>query len=206
MVIIRKSVKFYLALHLFLISSCSSIESSLDSTWDSINEAGDYIYDSVNFWEETEPEQSEAIIIEEAVEVPDYAMPDETPQSFPVQPSFSQQPPMQPYYDPIYRSARQYYFVGPNGTPMLAPQPPPFPQYSIDQVSPVLPYSYNNNLNLVPPAVQAPNNSNLNLVPEKQIPRMLTEEEEMELFGIQNNCIQVVKDLVNGGYACDDFD
>ena len=206
MVIIRKSVKFYLALHLFLISSCSSIESSLDSTWDSINEAGDYIYDSVNFWEETEPEQSEAIIIEEAVEVPDYALPDETPQSFPVQPSFSQQPPMQPYYDPIYRSARQYYFVGPNGTPMLAPQPPPFPQYSIDQVSPVLPYSYNNNLNLVPPAVQAPNNSNLNLVPEKQIPRMLTEEEEMELFGIQNNCIQVVKDLVNGGYACDDFD
>ena len=205
MVIIRKSVKFYLALHLFLISSCSSIESTLDSTWDSISEAGDYIYDSVNFWEETEPEQSEAIIIEEAVEVPAYAMPDETPQTFPVQPSFSQQP-MQPYYDPIYRSARQYYFVGPNGTPMLAPQPPPFPQYSIDQVSPVLPYSYNNNLNLVPPAVQAPNNSNLNLVPEKQIPRMLTEEEEMELFGIQNNCIQVVKDLVNGGYACDDFD
>ena len=206
MVIIRKSVKFYLALHLFIISSCSSIESTLDSTWDSISEAGDYIYDSVNFWEETEPEQSEAIIIEEAVEVPDYALPDETPQSFPVQPSFSQQPPMQPYYDPIYRSARQYYFVGPNGTPMLAPQPPPFPQYSIDQVSPVLPYSYNNNLNFVPPAVQAPNNSNLNLVPEKQIPRMLTEEEEMELFGIQNNCIQVVKDLVNGGYACDDFD
>ena len=206
MVIIRKSVKFYLALHLLIMSSCSSIESTLDSTWDSISEAGDYIYDSVNFWEETEPEQSEAIIIEEAVEVPDYAMPDETPQTFPVQPSFSQQPPMQPYYDPIYRSARQYYFVGPNGTPMLAPQPPPFPQYSIDQVSPVLPYSYNNNLNLVPPAVQGPNNSNLNLVPEKQIPRMLTEEEEMELFGIQNNCIQVVKDLVNGGYACDDFD
>ena len=206
MSIFRKSVKFCLALQICLTSSCSSIESTLDSTWDSISEAGDYIYDSVNFWEETEPEQSEAIIIEEAVEVPDYALPDETPQSFPVQPSFSQQPPMQPYYDPIYRSARQYYFVGPNGTPMLAPQPPPFPQYSIDQVSPVLPYSYNNNLNLVPPAVQAPNNSNLNLVPEKQIPRMLTEEEEMELFGIQNNCIQVVKDLVNGGYACDDFD
>ena len=206
MVKIRKSVKFYLALHLFLISSCSSIESTLDSTWDSISEAGDYIYDSVNFWEETEPEQSEAIIIEEAVEVPAYAMPDETPQTFPVQPSFSQQPPMQPYYDPIYRSARQYYFVGPNGTPMLAPQPPPFPQYSIDQVSPVLPYSYNNNLNFVPPVAEPPNNSNTNLVPQKQIPRMLTEEEEMELFGIQNNCIQVVKDLVNGGYACDDFD
>ena len=204
--IFRKSVKFCLALHLFLISSCSSIESTLDSTWDSISEAGDYIYDSVNFWEETEPEQSEAIIIEEAVEVPDYAMPDQTKQSFSVQPSFSQQPSVQPYYDPIYRSARQYYFVGPNGTPMLAPQPPPFPQYSIDQVSPVLPYSYNNNLNFVPPAVQIPDNSNLNLAPQKQIPRMLTEEEEMELFGIQNNCIQVAKDLVNGGYVCDDFD
>jgi hypothetical protein len=89
---------------------------------------------------------------------------------------------------------------------MLAPQPPPFPQYSIDQVSPVLPYSYNNNLNFTPPALQAPNNSNLNLIPEKQVPRMLTEDEEMELFGIQNNCIQVAKDLVNGGYVCDDFD
>ena len=202
--IFRKFVKFCIALHLLLVSSCSSIESTLDSTWDSISEAGDYIYDSVNFWEETEPDQSEAIIIEEAVEVPDYALPDQTPQSIPAQPSFSQQPTMQPYYDPIYRSARQYYFVGPNGTPMLAPQPPPFPQYSIDQVSPVLPYSYNNNLNFVPPAVQPQNN--LNLAPAKQIPRMLTEEEEMELFGIQNNCIQVAKDLVNGGYICDDFD
>ena len=168
MSIFRKSVKFCLALQLSFISSCSSIESTLDSTWDSISEAGDYIYDSVNFWEETEPEQSEAIIIEEAVEVPDYAMPDQTPQNIPVQPSFSQQPPMQPYYDPIYRSARQYYFVGPNGTPMLAPQPPPFPQYSIDQVSPVLPYSYNNNLNFVPPVLQTPNNSNLNLVPRNK--------------------------------------
>ena len=69
-----------------------------------------------------------------------------------------------------------------------------------------MPYSYNNNLNFVPPVLQTPNNSNLNLVPEKQIPRMFTEEEEMELFGIQNNCIQVAKDLVNGGYVCDDFD
>jgi len=204
--IFRKFVKFCFALHIFLITSCTSIESTLDSTWDSISEAGGYIYDSVNFWEETEPEQSEAIIIEEAVEVPDFAMPNEAPQNLPMQPSFSQQPTMQPYFDPIYRSARQYYFVGPNGTPMLAPQPPPFPQYSIDQVSPVLPYSYNNNLNLAPPVLQTPNNSNLNLVPEKQIPRMLTEEEEMELFGIQNNCIKVEKDLVNGGYVCDDFD
>ncbi len=204
--IFRKFVKFCFALHIFLITSCTSIESTLDSTWDSISEAGGYIYDSVNFWEETEPEQSEAIIIEEAVEVPDFAMPDKTQQIVPAQPSFSQQPSMQPYFNPIYRSARQYYLVGPNGTPMLAPQPPPFPQYSIDQVSPVLPYSYNNNLNFTPPALQAPNNSNLNLIPEKQVPRMLTEDEEMELFGIQNNCIQVAKDLVNGGYVCDDFD
>ncbi len=204
--ILRKFVKFCFALHIFLITSCTSIESTLDSTWDSISEAGGYIYDSVNFWEETEPEQSEAIIIEEAVEVPDFAMPDKTQQIVPAQPSFSQQPSMQPYFNPIYRSARQYYLVGPNGTPMLAPQPPPFPQYSIDQVSPVLPYSYNNNLNFTPPALQAPNNSNLNLIPEKQVPRMLTEDEEMELFGIQNNCIQVAKDLVNGGYVCDDFD
>ncbi len=204
--IFRKFVKFCFALHIFLITSCTSIESTLDSTWDSISEAGGYIYDSVNFWEETEPEQSEAIIIEEAVEVPDFAMPDRTQQIVPAQPSFSQQPSMQPYFDPIYRSARQYYLVGPNGTPMLAPQPPPFPQYSIDQVSPVLPYSYNNNLNFTPPALQVPNNSNLNLIPEKQLPRMLTEDEEMELFGIQNNCIQVAKDIVNGGYVCDDFD
>ena len=204
--IFRKFVKFCFALHIFLITSCTSIESTLDSTWDSISEAGGYIYDSVNFWEETEPEQSEAIIIEEAVEVPDFAMPDKTQQIVPAQPSFSQQPSMQPYFNPIYRSARQYYLVGPNGTPMLAPQPPPFPQYSIDQVTPVLPYSYNNNLNFTPPALQAPNNSNLNLIPEKQVPRMLTEDEEMELFGIQNNCIQVAKDIVNGGYVCDDFD
>ncbi|MDA9751269.1 hypothetical protein N9V03_00005, partial [Alphaproteobacteria bacterium] len=129
--IFRKFVKFCFALHIFLITSCTSIESTLDSTWDSISEAGGYIYDSVNFWEETEPEQSEAIIIEEAVEVPDFAMPDKTQQIVPAQPSFSQQPSMQPYFNPIYRSARQYYLVGPNGTPMLAPQPPPFPQYSI---------------------------------------------------------------------------
>ena len=31
----------------------------------------------VNFWEDDEPEQSEAIIIEEAVEVPEYAIPEQ---------------------------------------------------------------------------------------------------------------------------------
>mgnify|MGYP001193917007 CR=1 FL=1 len=214
--IFRKFVKFCLALHMFLITSCTTIESTLDSTWDSISEAGDYIYDSVNFWEETEPEQSEAIIIEEAVEVPDFAMPDQAPQSFPVQPnfpvqpSFSQQPSMQPYYDPIYRSQRQYYYVGPNGTPMLAPPPPPFPQYSIDQVAP-LPYSYSNNLDM--PRSFNPNRNdfaprqNLGVTNQNQnVKPTITLEEEMELFGIQNDCVRVTEDFVNGGFMCDDYD
>ena len=144
--------KFYILTLSFFIISCSTIESTIDSTIDSISEAGDYIYDSVNFWEDEtdEPQQSEAIIIEEAVEVPDYALPDD---NFVNQEMSVPNPPMQqmsqpqPYFDPIYRSARQYYFVGPNGTPLLAPPPPPFPQYSIDQASPVVPYSYYNNLN-----------------------------------------------------------
>ena len=202
--------KFLLALPLLIVSSCSTIESTMDTTWDSITEAGDYIYDSVNFWEDDEPEQSEAIIIEEAVEVPEYAIPEQNfGNELPQQPNFSQQVPMQPYYDPIYRSQRQYYFVGPNGTPMLAPPPPPFPQYSIDQVAPVLPYSYNNNLNYGPAPMQRQNPRTFNQedVPlVKQTPRMMSEEEEMELFGIQNNCIRVINDYVNGGYACDDFD
>ena len=37
--ILRKFVKFCLALHILLITSCSTIESTLDSTWDSISEA-----------------------------------------------------------------------------------------------------------------------------------------------------------------------
>ena len=63
----------------FYLVSCATIESTFDSTVESISEAGDYIYNTVNFWDDEtdEPEQSEAIIIEEAVEVPDYAMPDE---------------------------------------------------------------------------------------------------------------------------------
>ena len=59
-----------------LLQSCSTIESTVSSTMDSISEAGDFLYDSVNFWEDDEPEQSEAVVIEEAVEVPDYALPD----------------------------------------------------------------------------------------------------------------------------------
>ena len=61
-----------------MINSCSSIDNTWDTISESVSSAGDYIYDSVNFWEDDdEPEQSDAIIIEEAVEVPDYALPDQ---------------------------------------------------------------------------------------------------------------------------------
>ena len=52
------------AMLILFVQSCSTIESTVDSTWESISEAGDFIYDSVNFWDEDEPEQSEAIILE----------------------------------------------------------------------------------------------------------------------------------------------
>ena len=198
---------------LFGVQSCTTLESTVDSTWDSISEAGDFIYDSVNFWDEDEPEQSEAVIIEEAVEVPEYALPDENYFDNAPQPieNYSQQQDFQPqanfntYYDPIYRSQRQYYFVGPNGTPMLAPPPPPFPQYSIDQVAPV-PYSYSNNLSIprsYNPIIQPNQNSPRNL---NNLKPTVTLEEEMELFGIQNDCVRVKEDFVNGGFMCDDYD
>ena len=201
-----------------LVQSCSTIESTVDSTLDSISEAGDFIYDSVNFWGEEEPEQSEAVIIEEAVEVPEYAIPDENyfepgnvqGQNFNNQQNFQPQANIQPYYDPIYRSQRQYYYVGPNGTPMLAPPPPPFPQYSIDQSAP-LPYSYSNNLDI--PRTSNPNinnfapRQNLGVTNQNQnVKPTITLEEEMELFGIQNDCVRVKEDFVNGGFMCDDYD
>ena len=207
-----------MSMMLILMQSCSTIESTFDSTLDSISEAGDFIYDSVNFWEEDEPEQSEAVIIEEAVEVPEYAIPDESyfepglsqEQNFSNQQSFQPQVNAQPYYDPIYRSQRQYYYVGPNGTPMLAPPPPPFPQYSIDQVAP-LPYSYSNNLDM--PRSFNPNRNdfaprqNLGVTNQNQnVKPTITLEEEMELFGIQNDCVRVTEDFVNGGFMCDDYD
>ena len=203
--------KFYILTLSFFIISCSTIESTIDSTIDSISEAGDYIYDSVNFWEDEtdEPQQSEAIIIEEAVEVPDYALPND---NFINQEMSAPNPPMQqmsqpqPYFDPIYRSARQYYFVGPNGTPLLAPPPPPFPQYSIDQASPVVPYSYYNNLNPNPQPQILDQIQRSEPSQEKILPKMLTRDEEMELFAIQNDCVRVKEDLVNGGYVCDDFE
>ncbi len=208
-----KKVKESIILLAFLITtSCSTLESTVDSTWDSISEAGDFIYDSVNFWEDEEPEQSEAVIIEEAVEVPDYALPDQEYFDGPQQQNFSQQQSFQnpqPYYDPIYRSQRQYYFVGPNGTPMLAPPPPPFPQYSIDQAAP-MPYSYSNNLGIQ----TLPGYSDQGrVIQQNQIQResnnqapSVTLDEEMELFGIQNDCVRVKRDVVNGGFMCDDYD
>ncbi len=212
--------KGFLAFLSLLLISCSTIESTMDETWDSITSAGDYLYDSIAIWEDDEPEQSEAVIIEEAVEVPEFAMPDE---SVPyIDQNFNQQiTPSAPQvfsnmnYDPIYRSQRQYYYVGPNGTPMPAPPPPPFPQYSIDQARDSVPYSYYNNLN-APPQIYVPQNSPIppigaspniqGQIPMESPKTILTKDEEMELFGIQNNCIRVVEDYVNGGYICDDFD
>ena len=192
----------------FMIQSCETIESTVDSTIDSISEAGDFLYDSVNFWEDEEPEQSEAVVIEDAIEVPDYALPDTqyfegTPQQE-MSPG-QYQPPIQQqtFYDPIYRSQRQYYYVGPNGTPMLAPPPPPFPQYSIDQAAP-LPYSYSNNLGAPQNYPETFLNQNRN--PQNNNSPAVTLDEEMELFGIQNNCVRVAKDYVNGGFMCDDYD
>ena len=218
MEILRTFRTLTISMILILLQSCSTIESTVDSTLDSISEAGDFIYDSVNFWDEDEPEQSEAVIIEEAVEVPEYAIPDESyfepglsqEQNFRNQQSFQPQVNAQPYYDPIYRSQRQYYYVGPNGTPMLAPPPPPFPQYSIDQVAP-LPYSYSNNLDM--PRSFNPNRNdfaprqNLGVTNQNQnVKPTITLEEEMELFGIQNDCVRVKEDYVNGGFMCDDYD
>ncbi len=203
--------KTFLFVTSFYLVSCATIESTFDSTVESISEAGDYIYNTVNFWDDEtdEPEQSEAIIIEEAVEVPDYAMPDENfiTQEIPQQNFTAPLTQPQPYYDPIYRSARQYYFVGPNGTPMLAPPPPPFPQYSIDQADPVVPYSYYNSLNNIPsPPIQNQLTQPIEQPPQKILPKMLSRDEEMELFAIQNDCVRVKEDLVNGGYVCDDFE
>ena len=117
----------------FLLNSCST----LNSTWDSISEAGDYLYDSVVFWEDEEPEQEQAIIIEEAVEVPEFAIPEnrfndqfgnEMLNNQQIdQPSLNNNY-QNPYFDPVYRSARQTFTVTPTGTPTPAPPPPPFPQ------------------------------------------------------------------------------
>ena len=208
-----KKINIFSVFSLFFVAqSCTTLESTVDSTWESISEAGDFIYDSVNFWEDEEPEQNEAIVIEEAVEVPEYALPDDDYfeneiQRDPYQQNLQPQnfvPQQQTFYDPIYRSQRQYYFVGPNGTPMLAPPPPPFPQYSIDQ-APQLPYSYSNNLGIPQNRLLPQPNSN-NQMQRNMQPPVVTLEEEMELYGIQNDCVRVAQDFVNGGFMCDDYD
>ena len=73
---IKSTSRFFAFIFLIpFLNSCSSIESTFDSTVESISEASEYFYDSVAFWEENEPEQEQAIIVEEAVEVPDFALP-----------------------------------------------------------------------------------------------------------------------------------
>ena len=205
-----------LAIALFL-NSCSSIDNTWDTISESVSSAGDYIYDSVNFWEDDEePEQLDAIIIEEAVEVPDYALPDQdyldqnqNMMQIEQQAQTFQQNPSTSYFNPIYRSQRQDYYVGPNGTPLPAPAPPPFPQYSIDQSNPA-PFSYTNNFgypmnnNILPNNITTPRMQETN--PQLNAPKPMSKDEEMELFGIQNNCIRVIEDYVNSGYMCDDFE
>ena len=49
--------------------------------------------------------------------------------------------------------------------------------------------------------------SGMNSVPNMNSPKtVMTLEEEMELFGIQNDCVRVKEDFVNGGFMCDDYD
>jgi hypothetical protein len=202
----------FILMFVFLLNSCST----LNSTWDSISEAGDYLYDSVVFWEDEEPEQEQAIIIEEAVEVPEFAIPenrfndqfgnDMLNNQQIDQPSLNNNY-QNPYFDPVYRSARQYFYVTPNGTPMPAPPPPPFPQYSVEGQDRQI-QSYGNNFNY-----NFDNKMNSFNQLYQQNPQdlqsgdnFLSQEEEMEIFAIQNDCIKVEIDYMNGGFRCSDMD
>ena len=50
-------------------------------------------------------------------------------------------------------------------------------------------------------------NINNNFETDNMLPnKVMTAEDEMELYGIENNCIRVINDYMNGGYMCDDFD
>ncbi len=196
----------------FLLNSCST----LNSTWDSISEAGDYLYDSVVFWEDEEPEQEQAIIIEEAVEVPEFAIPENrfndqfgnemlNDQQID-QPSLNDNY-QNPYFDPVYRSARQYFYVTPNGTPMPAPPPPPFPQYSVEGQDRQI-QSYGNNFNYKFDDKMNSFNQLYQQNPQdlQSGDNFLSEEEQMEIFAIQNDCIKVEIDYMNGGFRCSDMD
>ena len=196
----------------FLLNSCSTI----NSTWDSISEAGDYLYDSVVFWEDEEPEQEQAIIIEEAVEVPEFAIPEnrfndqfgnEMLNNQQIdQPSLNDNY-QNPYFDPVYRSARQYFYVTPNGTPMPAPPPPPFPQYS-DEGQDRQIQSYGNNFNYKFDDKMNSFNQLYQQNPQdlQSGDNFLSQEEQMEIFAIQNDCIKVEIDYMNGGFRCSDMD
>ena len=112
-----------------------------------------------------------------------------------------------PYFDPVYRSARQYFYVTPNGTPMPAPPPPPFPQYSVEGQDRQI-QSYGNNFNY-----NFDNKMNSFNQLYQQNPQdlqsgdnFLSQEEEMEIFAIQNDCIKVEIDYMNGGFRCSDMD
>ena len=196
----------------FLLNSCSTI----NSTWDSISEAGDYLYDSVVFWEDEEPEQEQAIIIEEAVEVPEFAIPENrfndqfgnemlNDQQID-QPSLNDNY-QNPYFDPVYRSARQYFYVTPNGTPMPAPPPPPFPQYSVEGQDRQI-QSYGNNFNYKFDDKMNSFNQLYQQNPQdlQSGDNFLSQEEQMEIFAIQNDCIKVEIDYMNGGFRCSDMD
>ncbi|MAI85158.1 MAG: hypothetical protein CMM91_09550 [Rickettsiales bacterium] len=204
--------KVTLIIAFIIIQSCSTIESTWDSVSDSVSEAGDYFYDSVIFWgDDEDPVESEVMIIEEIAEVPDFK-PIENNQN--IQLDSSRNQPSEIFLgNPVYKSARQYYFVSPNGSPMPAPPPPPFPQYSIENQSrfyssePSRKYGYES-LNTVPKFdnqnFEFDNNQiNENLINDRSI---LSYEEEMELYGIENSCIRVIEDYMNGGFKCDDFD
>ena len=192
----------------FCLNSCSTIESG----WDSITSAGTYVYDSaVGLLGDEEPEESEAVVIEEVYEIPDFDIPntvDNYTNQFNTSNEFDMQNSEIPqFYDPVYRSARQYYSVSPNGSPLPAPPPPPFPQYSIEPNDGYYGFSPSQKFGL---GSQITPSFNENLIMNDNvsgnISSNLSEEEEMELYGIENNCIRVTNDYMNGGYKCDDFD
>ena len=212
--LLKKSLgsSFSIFLLLMFLNSCSTLESG----WNSITSAGEYVYDSaIGVWQDDEPEESEAVVIEEVYEVPEFAT-SEFDQGFSNQ-RFDERlqeafPPQGYYGDSIYRSARQYYNVSPNGSPLPAPPPPPFPQYSIEPnngtygFSPSQKYGYGGTSNYLESfsnqLYMNDNSETDNIFPNK----VMTAEEEMELYGIENNCIRVINDYMNGGYMCDDFD
>ena len=207
-----ESPLFLILLLPMFLNSCSTLESG----WDSITSAGEYVYDSaVGVWQDDEPLESEAVVIEEVYEVPEFANSDPN-LNFSNQ-GFNELPqqtlPAQQYYAaPIYRSARQYYSVSPNGSPLPAPPPPPFPQYSIEPNSstygyaPSQRYGYGGVNDYSSSISNQPYIDN-NIQTEITFPdKIMSAEEEMELYGIENNCIRVVNDYMNGGYMCDDFD